>query len=341
MYKRFIFFPFVMCLLALACSSKSEKINESSLEILIEPMQDNPETLDTKSPAFNEFAEKMAQSIERKLGSRSLQHYDLAIVTIFQNEAPYLKEWIEFHKLVGVQHFYLFNNLSSDSYLEVLKPYILNGEVDLIEWPYRTNEEGKNWSTIQRASYLTTVKLVSGKVKWLALIDSDEFIIPLQSDRLLDSLEEYENYGGVGINWQMYGTSGVATIPLHKLLTETLLMKAPKDFAENRHIKTIVRPERVVMCHVHHCLYQPGYFAVDTNKEMVEGPRSCKVLTDKIRINHYWSKDEEFFYSTKIARRKKWQESQEAMLQRVNNANQEEDKMMLRFVPALRKKMGF
>lgn len=31
--------------------------------------------------------------------------YYLAAAAIFQDEAPYLKEWIEYHKLIGVEHF--------------------------------------------------------------------------------------------------------------------------------------------------------------------------------------------------------------------------------------------
>jgi len=49
--------------------------------------------------------------------------YDLALCTCFQSEAPYLKEWIEFHKLQGVQHFYLFDNLSEDRPENVLSEY--------------------------------------------------------------------------------------------------------------------------------------------------------------------------------------------------------------------------
>lgn len=30
----------------------------------------------------------------------------LAVCAIFRDEAPYLAEWIEFHRLVGVEHFY-------------------------------------------------------------------------------------------------------------------------------------------------------------------------------------------------------------------------------------------
>ena len=31
--------------------------------------------------------------------------YQVSICAIFKNEAKYLKEWIEFHKIIGVEHF--------------------------------------------------------------------------------------------------------------------------------------------------------------------------------------------------------------------------------------------
>jgi len=310
------------------------------LEIQPNLIQNNALEVPAKeSLAFTEFAEKMAQEIAQKMGVRPI--YNLAIVAIFQNDSAYLKEWIEYHKLVGIEHFYLFNNLSSDGYLSVLKPYMLNGDVDLIAWPYQTDSEGKNWSSIQRAAYLTAVKLLSGSVKWLAIIDTDEFIVPVESDDLAAVLSEYEEFGGVTANWQMFGTSNIKEIPSDMLLTETLLMKAPQNFPENLHVKSIVRPERVLMCHVHHSVFQPGYFAVDTNKNEMAKARSSIVLVDKIRINHYWSRDEEFFYKTKIPRRKKWQEEERHMFERVNNCNQEIDTSMLRFAPRLRERMEF
>lgn len=312
-----------------------------SLEIKIDSFQtDNPETLNKESSGFDLFAKEMAKSIAVKMGKEASQEYNFAMVAIFQNEASFIKEWIEFHKIVGVEHFYLFNNLSTDHYLEVLTPYLLSGEVTLIEWPYHTNEEKKNWPAIQRASYLTTIKLVSKKVKWLAIVDIDEYIVPVKEDNLPSILSSYENFGGVCINWQMYGTSFVKKIPENTLLTETLFMKAKTDFAENLHVKSIVRPERVLMARTHNCTYLPGYFAVDTNKEILQEPLSAKVHTDVMKIHHYWSKDEDFFLRTKISRREKWLEDRENMFERVNNCNQEQDQTMLRFTPMLRKKMG-
>ena len=39
----------------------------------------------------------------------------LAICAVYRNEAPYLREWIEFHRLVGVERFFLYNNRSTDT----------------------------------------------------------------------------------------------------------------------------------------------------------------------------------------------------------------------------------
>lgn len=34
----------------------------------------------------------------------------LPICAIFKEEAPYLPEWIEFHRLMGVERFFLYDN---------------------------------------------------------------------------------------------------------------------------------------------------------------------------------------------------------------------------------------
>lgn len=53
----------------------------------------------------------------------------LSFVAIVKNEAPYIIEWIEFHKLVGVDKFYIYDNESSDNLKELLQPYIKSGIV--------------------------------------------------------------------------------------------------------------------------------------------------------------------------------------------------------------------
>jgi hypothetical protein len=267
--------------------------------------------------------------------------YDLAVVSIFRNEARFLKEWIEFHKLVGVQHFYLYNNLSNDNYLKVLKPYIDRKEVDLVDWPYETDSDGKNWGPIQIGAYNDALYWGFGNVKWLAVLDTDEFLFPVEKNNLREFLRDYEGFGGVCVNWQMYGTSNVKKIPKNKLMIESLLLKSPPLYPPNRHVKLIVRPESITSFgNPHHANFIEGSYAVNSDKNKCLGELS-PVVIDNIRINHYWSRDEDFFYNEKIPRRSIWGVGASGTIKCNEEINKISDEAILKYVPKLRKKMGF
>lgn len=272
-----------------------------------------------------------------QLSAAKKYKYDLAVCAIFQNEAEYLREWIEFHKLVGVKHFYLYNNLSTDDYYKVLQPYIKSGEVELVEWKHETNPDGGNWSSIQLKAYKHALRSAKKKVKWLAIIDTDEFVFPVETDSLSKFLLNYEDVAAVCVNWQMYGTSKVKNILPGHLLIEDLIYKAPTDYHENTHVKSIVRPQYVAdISNPHFCVFASGFSQVNSNKVPFVGPFS-PVLVDKIRINHYWTRDEHFFQTRKLPRRQKWQDG--GCIERANNINQEIDKAIFKYIPKLKQKM--
>ena len=58
--------------------------------------------------------------------------YEMAVVCISKNEGPYIREWIEFHRIVGISKFYFYDNESDDDTSDVLAPYIADGIVDYI-----------------------------------------------------------------------------------------------------------------------------------------------------------------------------------------------------------------
>lgn len=265
--------------------------------------------------------------------------YDLAVTAIFQNEAPYLKEWIEYHKMLGVQHFYLFDNASRDDVVEALKPYLISGLVDLIHEP-KVAKGINEWTPLQESTYDKALSLAQGETKWLAILDLDEFLVPLQKDNLIDFLADYEDCPGVVVNWQLFGTSNVKKIPSDKLMIEMLVMKAPPFSEENRFIKSIVRPEYVLEARVHEMKYKKPYKHVNSDKESFFcGGVSQRIAIDKIQINHYWTRDEDFFYTVKLKHRARC-ESKEDSEARKNSLSQVEDHSMDRFVEPLRKQMG-
>ena len=63
--------------------------------------------------------------------------HELAIVACAKNEGTYFKEWLDFHILVGVTKFYIYDNESDDNTKEVLQPYIDKGIVEYTYWPGR------------------------------------------------------------------------------------------------------------------------------------------------------------------------------------------------------------
>jgi hypothetical protein len=223
--------------------------------------------------------------------------YDLAVCAIFQNEGRFLREWIEFHKLVGVQHFYLYNNNSTDNYLVILQPYIDKGEIELFDWDY-----SNSCLNAQILAYNDALKKTKDKVRWVAFLDLDEYLYPVDKYSLIDFLKNYDDCGELSVNWLMFGTSGVDKIPDNGLMLEYLTKCNPKG---DKHIKSIVRPERVSNFTNHNPHFAPciqGFSQINPDKKIFSGPYSPYISLDKIRINHYWARDKDWLIHTKIPR---------------------------------------
>jgi Glycosyltransferase family 92 len=279
------------------------------------------------------------------LSGFALPSYSLSICAIFQNEAPYLKEWIEFHRLVGVQHFYLYNHCSKDDYAAVLQPYLASGLVEL--QTIATPAPGiKKFNALQLGCYNECLKCFGAHNQWIAFLDVDEYLMPMQQNSLISVLKEFEKFGGVGVNWLVFGTSGIKKLDPSQLLIESLTRCSTTSYAVNKHIKSIVQPRYTShFVDPHYAIYRDDYYQVNTDKIPFDGRYSTYMRTNKLRINHYWTKDEEFFYREKIPRQKRWGGTPlgekkwggtpliESLLQQMNVT---EDRQILRFAPALK-----
>ena len=304
-------------------------------------VQGSPHSLNSNLIAF----ERNFDSPEEGHYYRSKQHKvnkaknNLAICTIFKDCAPFLKEWIEFHRLIGVDHFFLFDNSSQDNPLAVLEEYLNQGIVTLINWP---NKDEHLWKD-QVFAWVTTTQLPAydhgcalarkKKFKWLAFIDSDEFLVPMSFSTITKFLSIHSDVPGICLNWAVYGTSDVYEIPPNCLMIELLTTRAHLDDPINKHTKSIVRPEQYAgwSWPTHACHYKNGakaYFAPQ----------------EEARVNHYINRTVQFFYDHKIKNKEtvdnvKWNE--EYTHQFLRYGNDEKDLTMNRFIPQLRKKMGF
>jgi glycosyl transferase family 92 len=257
----------------------------------------------------------------------------LSVCAIYRDEAPYLREWVAFHRLVGVDRFYLYNNRSSDGHLEALAPYLDSGVVELRDWPLYPG---------QVAAYEDCLKQHREDSRWIAFLDVDEFLFSPTGRPLPDVLAEYEGWPGVAVNRAVFGTSG------HRKPPEGLVIESYVRRASNRNsptpIKSVVDPRRVERCDSCHVFIYRDGLAVDENKRLVDKPyaKTDSIYHSILRVNHYWTKSEEeclrkFAKPTAFGRLRRGAAHERAL---GGSLDEELDETITRYVPALREALA-
>ena len=261
---------------------------------------------------------------------------------MYRDDAAYLREWVEFHRLVGVERFYLYDNESRDDHRDVLEPYVDSGLVELTEWPVPVVGGTGRPSGIMRA-FDDCIERHRRDSRWIAFLDIDEFLFTPTEIPFPRLLSEYEQWPGVFASRAEYGTSGHVSKPAG-LTIESYVHRRRQIPDSRSYAKSIVDPTRVARCaSVHHFAYLDG-LPVNENGvpvRMAIRAERLPISYSRLRINHYGLKSEEEL------RRKRalWDESgverAEPPAIRVQVSSlYEEDHMMDRFVPALRRAMG-
>jgi hypothetical protein len=209
----------------------------------------------------------------------------LSICAIYRDEAPYMPEWLEFHRLLGVERFYMWNNRSSDNHMEVLAPYIEEGIVVWRDWPMFPG---------QRECYEQCLADYRRESRWIAFIDLDEFLFSPTRRLLTDVLSDFEAHPGVVVNMLYYGTSGHETPP-PGLVIENYTRRLGLARPRNRHVKSIVNPERTLRIgHVaHYFIYADRTRAVDERFRPSHGHETNELSVDLLRINHYFTRSQD------------------------------------------------
>lgn len=216
----------------------------------------------------------------------TVPQYYLAVCAIAKNEGPYFKEWIEWHRKQGVEKFYIYDNESTDNTKEVLEPYIRDGVVEYCYWP------GKKQ---QLATYDDCFERHRLETRWLAVIDLDEFIVPIKDRSIPDFLHRMEAFSVVEINWLCYGSGGAKKKEPGDVM-ERFKRHSLSEHRLNTHVKSIVDPRRVcTMIGCHEAARISGRAADSHGMPLKKGFRDRKPQHDVIRINHYAVKSYEEF----------------------------------------------
>ena len=207
---------------------------------------------------------------------------EIAIGAIMKDEGPYLKEWLDFHILVGIKKFFLYDNESTDNTTEILKPYIERG---IVEYHYIPGAQK------QYDAYRDILENHSGDTKYIAFIDLDEFLVPVQNKTVPEFLHTLpKDFTCVVTSWVLYGSSGHIKKP-RGLVIENYKYHQPKPHG----CKSIVNPRLIIELQLHISFVAGFVYDENGHKlgriDQAHNPPSV----NKIRCNHYMTKSKQEF----------------------------------------------
>ena len=210
----------------------------------------------------------------------------LAVCAIAKNEARYLLEWIAYHRVMGVDHFLVFDNDSDDGTSEMLDRLAERGFVERVPWP---TEPG---TAPQLSAYEEGVRRLRGRAKWIAFIDLDEFLNPRADADVASVLADYEGAGGLVVPWRIFGSSGEAAWR-DDLVIRRFVRRAEDGHVLNALVKTIARTDCIARVGVHTPVLSQGQLVDEflTVAGAASTPDTHTVPNARrLVINHYFGK---------------------------------------------------
>ena len=255
--------------------------------------------------------------------------YYFSICCIVKDENDYLSEWLDYHRKIGVEHFYIYDNGSKSPIKDVI------AALGYDEWVTVTRILGQS---MQVKAYQHCIDNFGYNSRWIGFIDMDEFIVPKnESANLPRLLEKYENYGGLGLSWLIFGSNNHIEKPAGSQL-ENFTRRSDASFPPNRHIKSIVQPRFVQSAYKsHNFKFKPGYFCVNEHFVPIEGAFT-DVSVDTVQLNHYYCRSLEE-YRKKVERGlgdTKRQRKMEEFHYHDSESNAVEDTTILRILEKLK-----
>ncbi len=259
--------------------------------------------------------------------------YNVSICVLFRNEAKNIKEWIEYHRLIGVDHFYLYDNGSSDSFIKEIRPYINKKMVTLVQWPVFIEKalgpDLFKWVLgVQIPAYENALHMYAKRdSKWMVFLDIDEFLIPVKHGSIGEALALYDAYPGLTISCECFDASlGGGAVSPH-LVTESVdITKPPQISLVERVDKMIFKPSEYA-----------GFLVAPYHCQFVDNREPLKLDKSIIRINKYLHR-----HAKLLNPRRKWlvdnrnlREQERDEILEFGYDIEDQERVIFRFVPEL------
>lgn len=130
----------------------------------------------------------------------------VAICCIIKNENNYLKEWISWHKNLGVDNILLWDNndTNGENPNSVIKDYIDSKYV--IYHNYRGNNEFNRQALVYKKTY----DLYKDNYDWIGFFDIDEFVVLKTYSDIKGYLsqDKFKDFEQILLKWRIFGDNG-------------------------------------------------------------------------------------------------------------------------------------
>src|SRR6185295_12738093 len=130
----------------------------------------------------------------------------VCLVAILKDENPFVEEWVAHHRLLGVDHFFLYDNDPLRPLQEILEFHC--DYVTIRPWLVEHDDTNYPGHTTQLKAYRHCLDNGAANYDWVTFLDGDEFIILNEHEHLQDFLAEFRDCDLVALNWHVFGHDG-------------------------------------------------------------------------------------------------------------------------------------
>jgi hypothetical protein len=205
----------------------------------------------------------------------------VCLVAILKNEDAFVEEWVTYHRLLGVDHFFLYDNDPRQRLKSILR---LHREYVTVRPWLIDHDDGRHpGRTKQLKAYSHCLERDALGYEWITFIDGDEFIALEEHRDLKAFVAEFEGCDSIALNWHVFGHNGYYDDPAG-LIIESLTRRMKEPRAKTKSLSRINAIASIDSAHLPHL--KMGCKLVDANKQPYRKdlyPGKTRVA----RINHY------------------------------------------------------
>ncbi len=161
------------------------------------------------------------------------------LFTAVKNEAPFLLEWVAYHRAIGFERIVIFSNDSDDGTTELLDALAHAGEVE-----HHLQVIAEGIAPQANAAKLMNDAGIVQDGDWVLWLDADEFLnIHVGSGQLDDLIAAMAEHVGILLPWRVFGDSGHQRFT-GRFISDDFTGAAARDFEGNLEIKTLFKKTR-------------------------------------------------------------------------------------------------